>query len=282
MLQMFSRFDFQKAVKKTNTEYHARGFKSWNHFVAMLFGQLSSQDSLRGIEAGLASQKNALYHFGAKPVHRSTLSYANAYRSHELFKIIFESMLSRCQPLAPKHKFRFKNPLYSIDATIIDLCLSLFNWAKFRTTKGAVKLHVKLNHSGYLPTFAIVTTGKEHEQKVVPRIPLEKGDVVVVDRAFTNFAWFASLCERGIYFVTRLKKNADYRVVERRCITKYKNISSDQTIELKGGYSKKKCPIGFVVFDPKTRIQENGLYCLPISLNGQPIPSPRCTKIIGR
>jgi putative transposase len=203
---------------------------------------LSAQDSLRGIEAGLASQAHSLYHLGVRPVHRSTLSYANAHRSHELFKIVFEWMLSKCQPLAPKHKFRFKNPLYSIDATTIDLCLSLFDWAKFRTTKGAVKLHVKLNHAGYLPTFAIVTTGKEHEQKVAPRVPLEKGDVAVFDRGFTNFSWYASLCERNIYFVTRLKKNADYRVVERRNMKHLKNISSDQIIELKGFYTKKKCP----------------------------------------
>jgi hypothetical protein len=242
MLQMFSRFEFQKAVKETKTEYHARGFSSWNHFVSMLFGQLSGQDSLRGIEAGLASQAKTLYHMGVKPVHRSTLCYANEHRSHELFKKTFEWMLSKCQPLAPKHKFRFKNPLYSIDNTVIDLCLSLFDWAKFRKTKGAVKLHVKLNHSGYLPTFAIVTTAKVHEQNVAPLIPLEKGDVVVFDRAFTNFAWYATLCDRGIYFVTRMKKNANYHVVERRNTEHLKNISSDQIIEFKGFYTKQKLP----------------------------------------
>ena len=242
MLQMISRFQFQKAVNETQTEYHARGFRSWNHFTAMLFGQLSGQDSLRGIEAGLASQTQSLYHLGVKPVHRSTLSYANEHRSHELFKKLFEWMLSQCQPLAPKHKFQFKNPLYSIDATTIDLCLSLFDWATFRKTKGAVKLHVKLNHAGYLPSFAVVTTGKKHEQNVAPHIPLEKGDVVVFDRGFTNFKWYASLCERNIYFVTRLKKNADYRIIERRSTKQHKHISSDQTIELQGFYSKQHCP----------------------------------------
>ena len=242
MLKMFSRFEFQKAVKETKTEYHARGFRSWNHFVAMLFGQLSGQDSLRGIEAGLATQAKSLYHLGVKPVHRSTLSYANEHRSHELFKKTFEWMLSKCQPWAPKHKFRFKNPLYSIDATVIDLCLSLFDWAKFRTTKGAVKLHVKLNHAGYLPTFVAVTLGKVHEQKIVPSIPLEKGDVAVFDRGFTNYGWYATLCEKGIYFVTRLKKNADYRVIERRDTSRYKNISSDQIIEFKGVSTSKKMP----------------------------------------
>ena len=242
MLQMFSRFEFQKVVKQTKTEYHIHSFSSWNHFVSMLFGQVSGQDSLRGIEAGLASQTASLYHVGVKPVHRSTLAYANKHRSHELFKQIFEWMLSQCQPLAPKHKFKFKNPLYSIDATLINVCLSLFNWAKFRTTKGAVKLHVKLNHSGYLPTFARITTGKVHEQRVAPHVPLDAGDVAVFDRAFMNFSWFATLCEKGIYFVTRLKKNATYRVIERRSTAHLKYISSDQIIELEGFYSKKKMP----------------------------------------
>jgi len=260
MLQMFSRFEFQKAVKATNTEYHARGFRSWNHFVAMLFGQLSGQDSLRGIEAGLATQAKSLYHLGVEPVHRSTLSYANEHRSHELFKKTFEWMLSKCQPLAPKHKFRFKHPLYSIDATVIDLCLSLFHWATFRTTKGAVKLHVKLNHAGYLPTFVVITTGNVNEQKIAPSIPLEKGDVAVFDRGFTNTAWYATLCDKGIYFVTRLKKKADYRVLERRGTSRYKNISSDQIIQFKGRLTSKKMP--YPLRRIRSKDPETGKYIL--------------------
>lgn len=242
MLQMFSRFDFQKAVSETKTEYHSRGLSSWNHFVAMLFGQLAGQDSLRGIEAGLATHAQSLYHLGIKPIHRSTLSYANQHRSHELFEKTFYQMLSKCHPLAPRHKFRFKNPLYSMDATVIELCLSLYDWAKFRTTKGAVKLHVKLNHSGYLPTFAVVTTGKVHEQRVAPSIPLEKGDVVVFDRGYTDYNWYKTLDDKGLYFVTRLKKNARYKVAERKKTDHLDNISSDHIIELKGFYSKQKFP----------------------------------------
>lgn len=242
MLQLFSRYEFSKAVKETEAERHARGFSSWSHFVSMLFGQLAGQDSLRGIEAGLASQPRALYHFGVSPVHRSTLAYANAHRTHELFKMIFDRMLSKCLPVAPRHRFRFKNPLYSLDATTIELCLGLFDWAKFRTTKGAVKLHVKLNHAGYLPTFVAVTTGREHEVKIAPSIPLERGDVAVFDRGFTDFAWYATLVERGTYFVTRLKKNADYRVVERHTVKHLRNIISDQTIEFAGFYTSRKCP----------------------------------------
>lgn len=242
MLQMFSRFEFQKAVTETKAEYHSRGFRSWNHFVAMLFGQLAGQDSLRGIEAGLATQARSLYHWGIEPVPRSTLAYANEHRSHELFKKTFFWMLSKCQSVAPKHKFAFKNQLYSIDATVIDLCLSLYNWAQFRTTKGAVKLHVKLNHSGYLPTFAVITPGNVHEQRVALSIPLEKGDIAVFDRGYTDLRWYKSLDDKGIYFVTRLRKNARYSVVGRRETSHLKHIYSDQTIRFKGFYSKQKFP----------------------------------------
>jgi len=157
-------------------------------------------------------------------------------------KKIFLAMLSKCEPLAPKHKFRFKNPLHSIDATIIDLCLSLYNWAKFRVAKGAVKLHVKLNHSGYLPTFAVITTGKVHETQVAPSIPLDKGDVAIFDRGYTDFSWYKSLDDKGVIFVTRTKRNAHYGVVERKDVSRFKYILSDQIIKLKGFYSKQKFP----------------------------------------
>ena len=242
LLQMISRYEFQNAVSETKSEYHSRGFSSWNHFVSMLFAQFAGHDSLRGVEAGLATQGRKLYHLGIKPIHRSTLAYANKHRPHELFKKLFFKMLSKCQPLAPKHKFRFKNKLYSLDATTIDLCLSMYDWAKFRTTKGAIKLHVKLNHAGYLPNFAVITEAAIHEQKSVLNIPLERNDVVVFDRGYTDFAWYRTLVDKGIFFVTRLKKNANYKVIERRPVKHLKNIYSDQIIELKGFYTKRKCP----------------------------------------
>ena len=241
MLKMFNRHEFQKFVSQTGTEYHARGFSSWNHFVSMLFAQLAGIDNLRGIEAGLATQSKFLYHLGIKPIHRSTLAYANEHRSHELFKKVFEWMLSQCQPIAPKHKFRFKNPLSSLDATVIDLCLSLYDWAKFRTTKGAVKLHVKLNHAGYLPTFMAMTEGKVHESTIAPSVPLESGDVVVFDRGYNDFSWFRILVDKCVFFVTRLKKKARYKIIERRP-THHKDIYSDQIIEFTGYYAHKDCP----------------------------------------
>ena len=242
IMQMFPRFEFQKAVQETGTEYHARGFTSWNHFTALLFGQLAGQDSLRGIEAGLATQVSTLYHLGIEPVHRSTLAYANENRSHELFQSIFFRMLSKCEDIAPRHRFRFKSPLYSLDATTIDLCLNLYDWATFRKKKGAVKLHVKLNHSGYLPTFAVVTEGIVHEQNIAPSIPFEKGDVVVFDRGYNKFAWLKSLDNKGVIFVTRMKSNSQYRVMGRKNVCNQESITSDQIIEWTGFNSKKNYP----------------------------------------
>lgn len=255
MLQMISRYDFQKAVKQHEAEKHSKGFSSWNHFTALLFGQLGGQDALRGVEAGLASQEKRLYHLGIRAAKRSTLSYANNHRSHEVFKIVFENLLVQVAKKAPAHKFRFKNDLYSFDATTVDLCLGLHDWAKFRTTKGGIKIHVKLNHRGYIPEFVTVTEAQHHEVNELPSLELKAGDVIVFDRAYTDFTQFATYCIEGIYFVTRLKKNADYRVIERHDVSKYENISSDHVIEMKGYYTKKKCPVRLRrirVRDPET------------------------------
>ena len=150
-------------------------------------------------------------------------------------------MLSKCQEAAPKHKFRFKNPLYSIDNTIIALCLSLYDWAKFRSIKGAVKVHIKLDHAGYLPAFMVVANGKDNDNKALPLMPLEKGDVAIFDMGYIDFSWFKSLDDKGIIFVTRMKKNAVYSVIEQRDVSRFKYILLDQTIKMTGYQTKDKC-----------------------------------------
>jgi putative transposase len=142
---------------------------------------------LRGIEAGLAIQGRHLYQLGVTPMSRSSLAYANAKRPATLFEDLFGLMLFKCAGIAPRHKFRFKNPLYSMDATLIRLCLSFFGWAKFRKAKGAVKLHVKFNHAGYIMSFALLTTGRVHESQIAPKIPLDSGDVVVIGSRVFGF-----------------------------------------------------------------------------------------------
>ncbi len=151
--------------------------------------------------------------------------------------------MSRCQTKVPGHDFRFKHPLYSLDASTIDLCLSVFPWADFRTTKSGVKLHVGLNHSGYLPEFVTITEGKCHDVTIGRTFKFSKGSMVAIDKGYNDYAWYKRLTDKGIYFVTRLKTNAKYRVVARRAVLKGKGLTCDQTIEFTGTQTAKKCPI---------------------------------------
>src|SRR6185295_4664528 len=161
LLQVFPRLEFQQAVKRSGAERYAKGFSCWDQFVAMLFCQLALARSLREICGGLSCCLGKLQHLGLQRApSRSTLAYANEHRPWQLFQAIFEQILGRCQEVAQGRKrFRFRNKLYSLDSTVIELCASLFDWAKFRQTKGAVKLHLLLDHEGYLPTFAVISDG---------------------------------------------------------------------------------------------------------------------------
>lgn len=243
ILQIFPKTEFYRAVMKTGAEKFAKGFTCWDQFVAMIFCQLGQAHSLREICGGLASCFGKLKHLGLDSApNRSTLSYANEHRSWQLYQEIFYQLLDRCQALTRgKKRFRFKNKLFSLDATIIELCASLFNWAKFRQTKGAVKLHLLLDHEGYLPVFAHITDGKVHEVNIARGLSFPKGSIVVIDRGYVDYELFGRWTEEGVYFVTRLKDNADYRVVEYKVIPKGRNILKDQIIELAGYYSKEKC-----------------------------------------
>jgi hypothetical protein len=210
----------------------------------MLFCQLGQAHSLREISGGLASCLGKLKHLGVdRAPCRSTLSYANEHRPWQLYEAVFYQLLQKCQAQAKgKTKFRFRNKLFSLDATVIELCASLFDWAKFRTTKGAVKLHLLLDHEGYLPVFAHITEGAVHEINVARRLAFAKGSIVVIDRGYTDYALFGRWTEDGVYFVTRLKGNAEYQVIAERSVPANRNILSDQTIELTGFYATRKCP----------------------------------------
>ena len=243
ILQIIPRHEFEKSVRKYNGDFGSKGFTCWEQFVSMLFAQISGQTGLRGIETALDSMKHMLYHVGIKSIKRSTLSYANNNRSSKIFEHVFNNLLERILKMERNHKHRFKNPLFSIDATTIDLCLSVFPWATFRKSKGGIKLNVKLDHSGYIPAFVSVTTANVHEVTTIKNMKFQKGDVITFDRGYTDFKQFASYCNEGIYFVTRLKKNADYRVIEQNDVSTYEHISSDHIIEMNGFYTSKKCPL---------------------------------------
>jgi putative transposase len=199
-----------------------------------MFMQLTGRSSLRdGIQSMNSRSKN-LYHLGAKPVSRSTFSDANNMRPASFYEALFSKVYQRCRMVSPKHKFKFKNKLFSLDASVIDLSLSAFPWARFRRTKSAVKIHTLLDHAGYLPAFVSITDGKTHETKVLASLNFPKGSIVVEDKAYNDYQWFADLTQKGIFFITRQKRNAVYRVVDRRKVNKNQGLCSDQTIKLTG------------------------------------------------
>jgi hypothetical protein len=256
LLQLFSRIEFQQAVKETKAERHARGFTCWGQFVAMLFCQLGRAHSLREIAGGLRSCEGKLKHLGIFAPNRSTLAYANEHRPWELYQKVFLQLLHRCQTqVQGKKKFRFKNKLVSLDSTTIDLSVTLFDWAKFRRTKGAIKLHLLLDHDGYLPTFAVITQGKVADIKVVPEFSFASGTIVVDDRGYTDYKLWGQWTAQGVYFVSRIKQNAIYETVGERPAPQNRHILRDEAIELRGLKAQDKCPYPLrliEVYNPET------------------------------
>ena len=243
ILKLIPRIEFERMVKETGSEYASKGLSSWSQFVAMMFCQLGRAHSLREIEGGLKSCEGKLAHLGIEAPARSSLAYANSHRPWRLYEQVFYRLFERVSGSVrlPK-KFRFKHKLVSLDSTVIDLCLSVFDWAKFRRTKGAVKLHLVLDHDGYLPCYGIITEGCVHDVKVAWRIPFPAGTVVVDDRGYNDYRLFAYWTDSGVFFVTRMKDNAQFEVVEEHPVPQNRNILRDQTICLSGVGAQDKCP----------------------------------------
>jgi len=244
LLQLFPRTEFQHAVKKTKAERHARGFQCWGQFVAMLFCQLGRAHSLREICNGLASCEGKLTHLGIKAPRRSSLAYANEHRPWELYQLVFFDLLEKCRFQASgfKRKFRFKNKLMSIDSTTIDLCIKVFDWAKFRRTKGAVKLHLVLDHDGYLPSYAHITEGKVSDVKIAHMLRFDPGTIVVDDRGYNDFSLWGKWCSEDVFFVTRMKTKTLYEVCEKRESADNPSVIQDEIIWLTGKGADEKCP----------------------------------------
>lgn len=221
VLQLIPRDRFESAVQKHNAERHARGFSSWGQLIGMLFCQLGGAKSLREITEGLQASEGKLRHLGLPEAPaRSTLAYANSHRPWELYETVFHQLLADCQKRLGVAKAGAKlglpGKLLSLDATVIDLCAAVFDWAQFRTTKGAVKLHLLLDHDGYLPCYAVVTEGRVHEIQVARKLSFQRGTMLVFDRGYADYGWFQRLTGEGVHFVTRLKDNATYVVMEER------------------------------------------------------------------
>jgi hypothetical protein len=239
--QIIDAADFRRIVRAHNGDRHSKGLRCRDQLVAMLFLHLSKVTSLREITQGLRCAAGKVIHLGMSKIPgHSTLAYANAHRPWQMYRDLFYSVLGSCAPrLMGGKPFRFKNKLLSMDATFIDLCLSLFPWASFRQTKGAVKIHLLYNHDGYFPVFAHITDGKQSDSVVArqalahPEV-LPSGSIVVFDRGYIDFSLFAMLTQRNISFVTRLKKGMVWSVEYERPVPDHRHIVGDQDLFFSG------------------------------------------------
>jgi hypothetical protein len=243
LLQLIDRHEFETLAKQHHSGRAFRKVSRWDQFVAMATAQLSGRHSLRDMISNLSAQAHRLYHLGSNLLTRTTLSRINNDKPYELYEALFGKLLQRCQKVVPGHQFRFKNSLYSLDASTIDLCLSVFPWADFRKTKGGIKLHVGLNHEGNIPEFVQITEAKVHDVKVGRTLDLPEGSIVAMDKGYNDYAFYKQLTDKGIFFVTRLKTNAKYRVTQRHAVLKNKGLTSDQSIKFTGQVTSKKCPV---------------------------------------
>ena len=235
LLQLFPRVKFQEEVNKHQAERHSRGFSCWGQFVAMLFCQMGQAKSLREICNGLMAIEGKLKHLGVSTApNKSTLAYANQHRPWELYQSVFNQLLARChQQASGSQKFRFNNKLVSMDSSTIDLCASVFDWAKYKRTKGAVKVHLLLDHEGYLPCFAHITDGKSSDIAVARGLKFQAGTIIVMDRGYVDYHWWEQLTKQGVYFVTRLKKDILWDEVESRKPPQNSTVIGDQIIRIR-------------------------------------------------
>ena len=240
LLRLVPRHQFESLAKQHHVGRQFRATNRWSQFVALVTGQLAGRRSLRDIVSNLRVQAAQLYHLGVRSVARSTLARVNERQPHAFYEALFAKLYAQCRSVSPRHRFRFKNKLYSLDASTIDLSLAVFPWAKFRRRDGALKLHVGLDHDGGIPAFMSLTNGKVHEVTEARQRRLPVGSIVVMDKGYLDYSWYKTLTEQGVFFVTRARTNTRYRITERRPVDRAKGLRADQTIELTGQKSQQQ------------------------------------------
>ena len=235
IIQLVPRSEFQGWVDKHDADKGTRTLDSWTWFGSMLFGQLTGHDSIRAIERVFAHADSKMRAMGFGPVRKSTLADANQVRSLAVLEEAFQYCLRKAARFAPKQNgFRFKGDVFALDSTTIELCLSLCPWARFHHGKGAVKLHTAIDIAGDLPQFTVITEGRTHDVKAArEHLSFKPGDTVAMDRAYVDYSWMNELNVGGVTFVTRTKKNCQFKVVACRKTDRTRGYMADQTITLK-------------------------------------------------
>jgi len=240
LLKPLSRHEFEGLAKEHHVGQKLRSASRWDQFIGMAMSQFSGRQSLRDIQSNLESQQHKLYHLGAKPIARSTLARMNEKQPAHLYQAVFYKLLKRCQSRPSTHQFRFKNPLYSLDASLIDLSVHLFPWAASHQDKACVKLSVGLNHGNMLPEFVALSEGNENDMIQGRQFNFPKGSMVAFDKGYVDYQWFKSLTDKGIFFVTRLRPKAVYKILERKPVNKTQGVTSDQIIQLNSAHAIKR------------------------------------------
>jgi putative transposase len=231
LLKLLPRHEFEQQANRVDGRRRSDALSRWSQFVALTIGQLGGRRSLRDIEATMRSQGQHRYHLGSQSISRSALGRANEQLDYRFYEGLFQSLYQRCMSNRRSHGFRFRNKLFSLDASLIDVSMKVFPWVSFGRKKSAFKLHLGLDHDGLIPAFACVTQGKVSDMVQARQLALPKGSVVVFDKGYNCYRWHNSLTENGIFFVSRIRGNARYRVLERHTVHGGSGITSDQTIE---------------------------------------------------
>ena len=243
-LNLLPRYDFQRIVNKYNGDYRTKHFKCWNQMACMIFAHIRQEDSLRDIDIALNAHAGKLYHMGIQQCPKSTLADANERRDYRIYEELAKLLMQRARReyAGTDLAIDVDNAVYALDASTVDLTLSLFPWAKFRKTKGAIKLHAMIDLRGNIPAFLTITDGKVHDVKAAPLIPIEPEGIYVVDRAYIDFDWLRAIDETDAFFVTRLKKSIRWTRVLSHPVNKSLGLRSDQEILLFSKQSKAKYP----------------------------------------
>lgn len=244
LVNMIPSRQFHEDVERTGANRYTKHFTPWVQLIVNLYAQASGKKSLRDIVNGLNVQHWAWYHLGLKNISRSHLSYVNVRRDYRIYQNLYYRLFSQCQAIAPRHRFKFNNPLKVLDSTLVHLCLNLFPWAKYRKRKGALKIHTLLDLQGTIPSFIVVTDGRQHDVKVAKQsdLPLSPDSILVMDKAYIDYQWLYDLHSKGVFFVTRAAESCNCEIIGQHGPADGKMVLQDQLILLRGSKSYRRYP----------------------------------------
>ena len=245
IMEYLPSYEFRQCVNRYRGQYKIKSFSCWDQFLCMSFAQLSYRESLRDIQACLRGNQQKLYHMGFRGnISRNTLAHANQVRDWRIYADFAHLLIDQARLLYAHEDFgvQLKQTVYAFDATTIDLCLSLFPWAKFRQRKGAIKLHTLMDLRGSIPTLIFITHGKVHEVNLLDDLVIEPGAIYIFDRGYLDFARLYKIHRGGAFFIIRAKSNFRFRRLYSQKADKAKGVQADQIIKLYGFYARKDYP----------------------------------------